>query len=259
MTYNIYDGGKEGLEPVIEAVKDVSPDFLTINEANGFEEKRKLEYFAKKTKMPYYKLSLCGEEADDALWHVAVFSRLPFKEVREIKPLMRAGILAVIDSNFGEIAIIGAHLAPFKEDMRITEVDLIAKELEKYPNRVLMGDMNALSPDDGYEEDLVKGFNEIQLAKFTRRGILNENKLLFDAIRKIKKLGYIDAALLFGKEKEFTAPTAIKKDSAHNNMRLDYIFISEFLKNKVKDYEVVKNELTEKASDHYPVVVELGE
>ena len=38
---------------------------------------------------------------------------------------------------------------------------------------------------------------------------------------------------------------------------VDYIFVSDFLKNKVKNYAVIKNKMTEKASDHYPVVIEL--
>ena len=40
-------------------------------------------------------------------------------------------------------------------------------------------------------------------------------------------------------------------------MRLDYIIVSESLKNKVSSYEVIKNDLTERTSDHYPVLVQL--
>jgi len=41
-------------------------------------------------------------------------------------------------------------------------------------------------------------------------------------------------------------------------MRLDYIFVSESLVPCLQSYTVVKNELADKASDHYPVVVELN-
>ena len=92
----------------------------------------------------------------------------------------------------------------------------------------------------------------MQLKKFTTDG-----KLRFDAISKIISNGYVDCAVRLGKNKEYTAPTSINEYSAHSNMRLDYIFLSESLIRHLKGYKVIKSDLTEKASDHYPVVVEL--
>ena len=93
----------------------------------------------------------------------------------------------------------------------------------------------------------------MQLKKFTTDG-----KLRFDAIGKILAQGYVDSSVRLGKNQEYTAPTTINEYAAHSNMRLDYMFLSESLLPHLRKYEVVKNELTDKASDHYPVVVELG-
>ena len=144
------------------------------------------------------------------------------------------------------------HLTPYTEDLRLLEIDLITGEQKQFVNKILMGDMNSLSPKDGYDEKMISGFNEMQLKKFTTEG-----KLRFDTINKIMSYGYIDTAFILKKQKEYTAPTSINEYQAHSNMRLDYIFISESLKNKLANYSVVKNLLTEKASDHYPVVIEL--
>jgi len=92
----------------------------------------------------------------------------------------------------------------------------------------------------------------MQLKKFTTDG-----KLRFDAISKILDQGYVDSAVLMGKNSEHTAPTAINEYAAHFNMRLDYIFISKALLFHLKGYSVIKNDLTNKASDHYPVIVTL--
>ncbi len=252
MTYNILNGGEDRFESIIKVVSSENPDFLVINEANGFEKNgnQKLDKFSEKTGLLHFKLALSGEYD----YHTAVFSRYPFKEVREIKTLRNAGILVVIETKLGEISIAGAHLTPYTEDLRLSEIDLIANQQKQYPNKILMGDMNSLSVIDGYNEKMIKGFNNTQLEKFTTDG-----KFRFDTINKITSLGYVDTAVIFGKQKECTVPTKINQDEAHLiNMRVDYIFVSDSLKNKVKSYSIIKNALTEKASDHYPVVIEFA-
>jgi exodeoxyribonuclease-3 len=115
-----------------------------------------------------------------------------------------------------------------------------------------MGDMNSLARYDNYDEKMIKTFNKMQMKKFTTDG-----KFRFDAIDKILSTGYVDAAYTMNKNKDYTAPTSINEYDAHSNMRLDYIFLSQSILPYLSDYNVVKNELTEKASDHYPVTVTL--
>ncbi len=250
MTYNILNGGEAGLDKVIEAVKREAPDYLTINEANTFSDNnnRVLKKFAKETGFEHYDIALSGEYE----YHVAVFSKQLFKEIHKLTPLMRACIVAVIDTEMGQISIASLHLTPYSEDLRHPEIDKIVAFQKKYPNRVLMGDMNSLSRLDGYHPNMMKNFNEMQTKKFTTNG-----KLRFDAIDKIMSVGYVDSAVELHKNTDFTAPTSINEYAAHSNMRLDYIFVSESLKSRINDYKVVKNELTNTASDHYPVLLSI--
>ncbi len=250
MTYNILNGGEAGLDLVIDVVKKESPDYLTINEANTFasDDNKVLKDFASKTGFKYFELALSGEYD----YHVAALSKYPLKQVHKLQPLMRACVISVIETEFGEISIASLHLTPYTEDLRHPEIDLILDYQSKSKNRILMGDMNSLSPDDNYNPNIVKDFNEMQFKKF-----MTDGKLRFDAISKILSHGYVDSAVELGKNKEYTAPTSINEYSAHSNMRLDYVFISETLVEHLQNYRVVKNELSNKASDHYPVVVEL--
>lgn len=251
MIYNILNGGEDRFESVVKVIFNEDPDFLVINEANGFEKNsnQKLNKFSEKIGLPHFKLALSGEYD----YHTAVFSKYPFKEAKDVKPLRNAGILAVIDTKSGEIAIVGAHLSPYTEDLRLSEIDLIINRQKQYPSKILMGDMNSLSAGDGYNEEMVKGFNDTQLEKFA-----NDGKFRFDVVNKINSVGYVDTAVVFGRQKETTVPTKLNRDEAHLlDMRVDYIFVSDTLKNKVKSYSVIKNALTEKASDHYPIVVEI--
>ena len=251
MTYNILNGGEDRFGSIIKVISNENPDFLVINEANGFEkdENQKLNKFSEEIGLPNFKLVLSGEYD----YHTAVFSKYPFKEVKEIKPLRNAGILVVIETELGEISIIGVHLSPYTEDSRALEIDSILNQQKQYPNRILVGDMNSLSAGDDYNKEIIKGFNDTQLKKFTTDG-----KFRFDVINKINSLGYVDTAVVLGKQKEATVPTKTNQDEAHLvNMRVDYIFFSNPLRDKLKSYSVIKNNLTEKASDHYPVIVEI--
>lgn len=251
MTYNLLNGAVETVDDVISVVNAGNPDFLTLNEVNGFDENNseRLHDFAARTNFPHYHLALSGEHD----YHVAVFSRTPFKELREIKPLARAGILAVVDSEIGEVAVIGTHLTPYTEALRLPEIDLLIEQQKPYENKILMGDLNSLSFIDGYDEKMTEKFNEMQEKKFTADG-----KLCFDAMKKFEESGYVDPAVILGKNKERTAPTDVNEHNAHSDMRLDYILVSASLEDKVSEYRVIRNELTDKASDHYPVVLTLG-
>lgn len=251
MTYNLLNGAPETLENVISVVKLVEPDFLTINEANTFADNNEeiLKYFANKTGFSNFKLALSGEYD----YHVAAFSKYKFKIVEEIKPLMRAGILAVVDTDLGEVSIVSTHLTPYTEDLRLPEIELITKVQEKYKNKVLMGDMNSLAEYDNYDPTIIKSFNEMQLKKFTTNG-----KFRFDAIKKILVGDYFDSGYELKQNEIFTAPTEVNEYNAHTNMRLDYIFLSESLRKNLRSYQVVKNSQTKIASDHFPVVVELS-
>jgi exonuclease III len=130
MTYNILNGGEAGVNLIIEVVKQANPDILTINEANTFITNTKIpETISEKANLPYYHIAHSGEQD----YHVAVFSRYPFKKLEEIKPLMRAGILVVVNTDIGEIAIIGTHLTPYTEDLRLPEIQRITDVLKQFP------------------------------------------------------------------------------------------------------------------------------
>jgi exodeoxyribonuclease-3 len=250
MTYNILNGGEAGIDLVIDVVKQHAPDYLTINEANTFTANGHaiLKKIANEANFPYYELALSGEYD----YHVAALSKYPFKKVQKLTPLMRACIIALVETELGDISIASLHLTPYTEDLRHPEIDLITNYQKQYKNTILMGDMNSLSKYDNYDENMIKNFNEMQLKKFT-----TDERLRLDAIEKILSVGYFDSAYELKKNEEYTAPTAINEYGAHSNMRLDYIFLSQSLLPHLKSYEVVKDEHTEKASDHYPVCIEL--
>lgn len=248
MTYNILDGGQKRLPLIAEIIAKESPDFISINEANLFSDQKLLEQFAQDIHMPYFDMSLSGKED----YHVAVFSKYPFQQVLKLKKLMRACLISVIASPFGKLAIAGLHLAPYEEDIRLEELDIILDALHNYKNTILMGDFNSLSGRDGYSQNIIKLFNDKQKRKFADKGSLR-----FDAMDMVYSGGFVDTAYECNKNKENTVPTESSIDDAHAVLRLDYIFVSKSLRVHIEQYQVIKNSLTEKASDHYPILLEL--
>jgi len=250
MSYNILDGGEGRLDLIISAIKSESPDVLVINEANSFSANgnKTLKLFSEKTGLPYYNIAPTEWGYD-----IAILSRLPFNKSEVLMPNKRAAFAVEIDSPFGPLSVIGLHLSPDSEINRLFEIKEIIDYQKKYENRIIMGDMNALSRQDDYSPKIIGGFNAKQTEKFTDKG-----KPLFDVVDTILKSEYLDAAVQLKGNKETTVPTPSNRDIAHADLRLDYIFISESLASHIVDYKVVKNETTDKASDHYPIIVKLA-
>lgn len=240
----------ETLPQIIEVVKKESPDFLVLNEANTFAKNNNaiLKKFAEKTSFSYFEISLSGEKD----WHVAIFSKYSLKNIYKLKPLARACIITTIESTYGLISVASFHLTPYTEDLRQSEINSIISYQKPFKYKILMGDMNSLSRNDGYDENIIKDFDEIRIKKFTTDG-----KLRFDVINKILAEEYHDSAQQLGKNRDVTVPTQSAKGTKHSPMRLDYIFLSKSLSPYLHSYSVVKNELTDIASDHYPVVVNI--
>lgn len=250
MSYNIFTGGQNRLDFIIAAIKEENPDFLTINEANDFlaDDKKVLKKFSQGIGLPYYEVAPAKSGYD-----LAFFSKMPIKKSEIIMSQERPALLTEVDSELGPLSIVSLHLSPSSEDVRLSETAFIIAAQKEKPAAVIMGDMNSLSREDGYKPEIIYRFNDRQINKFASQG-----KLQFEAVDTIIKAGYKDAAVQSNKNQETTVPTPSNKDSAHSDLRLDYIFLSEPLAPRLSGYRVVKNELTGQASDHYPIVAVLN-
>lgn len=250
MTYNILGGSEDRIDLIVDTILDESPDFLVVNEANSFlpDVSGHLRKLADTTGLSYAAAAPSGQDT----FHVLLFSEKPLDYVQFLTPLVRAGVIAVVDSIFGQLAIVGTHLTPFAEHERLTEITSILEAVKPYPNAIIMGDLNALSPDDDYRHLTYAEMNTVQREKFTA-----DEQVRFDTIRKVEEAGFVDTAVAQERNHLPTSPTALTHDVAHANTRLDYVFVSQPLANYVVDYRVIKNRNTVIASDHYPVVVEL--
>lgn len=251
MTYNIYDGAQSTFDEIVAIVLENNPDFLCLNEANGFDtnDNERLHKFAKLTRFPHFFLQKCGDGDE---YHVAVLSKFPLKEIQAIHPMSRAAILTTIHSDKGEVTICSTHLSPNSEAERVEESRRILSALADKKQSIIMGDLNSLSERDPYGLSFIDTFNKKQIRKFT-----DGKQIQYTNMEMLYRAGYIDSAICGNESFENTVPTSIDKDVAHSNMRLDYILLSPSLAQHLKSYTVIKTVKTNYASDHFPILVDL--
>jgi exonuclease III len=72
----------------------------------------------------------------------------------------------------------------------------------------------------------------------------------------LENAGLHDLGLHAGRQTEATVPTTGFKNTEFATFRSDYFFASAMLLKSLKDYRVIKSEVTHLASDHYPIWAE---
>ena len=161
-------------------------------------------------------------------------------------------VLGTVVANNTPIKVVLTHLAAKNEDSRLKELDLIFQQIDPGQPVLLMGDMNSLSPQDPYDENVV--LSEMQKARLDKFG---KERLRYDAIKKILDFGFADSLKQFQTNFEYSVPTAFNIDEAHfTKLRLDYIFVTKNLLPYLIKSEVVRTKETNQLSDHFPVVAE---
>lgn len=128
---------------------------------------------------------------------------------------------------------------------------LLKSEGQRY---ILTGDFNALSPEDYYDKPrLIRSYESFMKAKGKSKV---ENMLKSITLKTILKEKLIDTYKAKNSGiTDFTMPTDFRSRNKDSAIRIDYIFCSDSF--KVLDSGIVKNKLTEMASDHYPIYATL--
>lgn len=258
ISYNAYCGMKldetETKEKFIQWAKEQDADIIAWQEMNLFT-REKLEKFAAEYGHKYAVL-LKESPNDDAFFPVAITSKYPIVNVNKVVDNLWHGALY---ADIGKYHFVITHMNPFWTAKRIDEINLIIDSI-KYSqdpkgNWIIAGDLNSFSPADKKAYDQSNLLNDIK-EKQKKRPILEnlvDDQLSYTVQQNLLDAGFIDALKLKNKEFIATAPTKVFYDQSSTPLRYDYIYVSPPLKNKVIDVKVLKDDFTDKYSDHYPV------
>lgn len=248
MTYNILDSGQNRENDILEVIQNAKPDIVVIQE---IIDENILQLLAHSLQMKYF-IGKGNRERK-----VALLSRLSIENFKSHYPafpvwhnFIEAEVKCSSDETF---RLIGVHLIANPwigfELWRFLEIRYITKYMKQYRNeRFLMaGDFNTVAPKDKF---ILSTFpNRLKFILW-----LQGNQMYWFAIRSLISSGFVDCFRLKNpSEDAFTLPPPVP------NIRLDYIFVNRPMEKYVKNCWVVRepNNVT-KASDHYPVMVELN-
>ena len=272
LSYNIFLGGKEAdpecisfikdyvserTDLIMETIKEVNPDLLTIQEANYFEKNdyELTRLYSETLGMPYYSLAKGKRQINGSAHNVVTFSKVPIKKSQIIPLHSNACLETILETKIGEIGVFNTHLAPYSEDQRLAEARTIMEQAKKFDSYLVMGDMNSLSHTDSYDEAFHQSLNGRQRRKFIKNDRIENSVMRF-----FQSEGAIDIAQNKEKNHIRTVPTASNKDPNHGSeMRLDYMLCSHKLLPYIEDYQVLKTEISNLGSDHYPVVITVSD
>ncbi len=254
MNYNVLYGFHTPFDPKLfeparlelaqKIVAQEKPDILVLTEACFALEnwqQVKLDYAL----LFGFKHCFCAAFQPRSEWATCLLSKYPL--TCEAVPFgTRQAIRALVAIKNKELHLDIIHPDPEHSDEEYCALSkpLLSTLKKSY---IVTGDFNALSDEDSYDRAaLVQGFHSFAGEKAS---LLADKLLACKFIPFIKSFGLRD--LMPIKNRKCTIPTDLLNKDKTAGIRIDYFFASKDV--ICKDAWIVKNELSEKASDHYPV------
>ena len=242
MSYNILDGFGWGCKDTARVARQAAwlkaqnPDVLALNELCGFNEAM-LRDFARLYGHPY--VAIVKEEG----YPVGLTSKYPLEVVARKIEGYGHGLLhcKVLGLN-----ILATHLNPHKRELREEQArNIVAYIRDNHLEKcVLMGDMNAHSPFDSSWKDRDLGD--------------------YAAISTFLAASLHDICYMFTPdEQRYTFPTRIGRGIPKGaylrelQERLDYIFVTDDLREQCIDGCIFNGPELDYLSDHYPIGISL--
>jgi endonuclease/exonuclease/phosphatase family metal-dependent hydrolase len=262
MTYNILYGSHERIggelvfqpsraDAAREVVRAEAPDVLALTEAAYCDKQgRKI----RQDFQAMFGLPFCYVEGAEGDWTSAVLSRFPFTEADRIplgtnpKGITASALRVKLD---GPIRVDIVHPSP-----DLTEAERVAvfrPLLEPTAEaRVVTGDFNALSDEDPYTVEALA----LEMTPYVADPLALARRMLDrELVAEARRHGLRDALPVDARR--HTLPTLLPRPHATQGarIRIDHVLVSDAL--RVLGGRVVQSEAADRASDHYPVVVDL--
>lgn len=248
LSYNILAGGEHRLPLIASVIQQQQPDLVALQEARS---RSNAEAHAHQLGMSF----TFGEAHNTNKDHVAWLSRLPVIHAENHPfPIFAKTLLEIEVIWKGmPLALFTTHLKAGQdlegEQHRIAEMQAILQLLRDHHNQtqVLVGDFNTLHPTDhpnvsAYVAVLKARGERTPAPQFPRRVI----PLLLEA-------GYVDCyRALHPFTLEDTSYTS------HQALRVDYIFSTSRLAERLSACDIIREGDAEIASDHFPIWAEFS-
>ncbi len=153
--------------------------------------------------------------------------------------------------SFGSLSICSVYLSSISEANRLPQIKEVLEILRGQEYSILMGDFNAISPEDSLQDTVIDHFSDKMKKKYCREG-----KLCYDTIESVLNEGYIDVGLLYHSPTKITDQTDLSGPTTGGGhtmpIRMDYIFATPEVLPHITEFALVNKDLARTASDHFP-------
>ena len=238
------------LEAAQALVHSCAPDILVINEALWCQpwEGHYVDYAAR-----FGFPDSCGKLYDHH-WGNVILSRYPVVACRSFDIYNRGGLLAEIATPQGVVCVATYHPHPSRWPVNKSQdfVDVAALSPPGKP-LFLCGDFNAISPDDQPDHDRLA----LAFARFAKDPVASSARFVDGGqavFPRLVEAGLRDAVP--NSRRGHTMPTRLVSDDDDSRMRIDHVWVNSQV--VVQDARVCHDPLADKASDHYPLLVDFA-
>jgi exodeoxyribonuclease III len=240
MTWNILVGGRRRIGSILDVIRRERPDVLALQELKGWTAAKAHQVAGELGMHAHLARSVFGQP-------VAVLAREELTRTRAITwRLHHAAAVATI----GDLTVVSTHLYPFSPERRRREATWLAACFARTHRKVLIaGDLNSLDPVTEHTGAL-EGLD----ARYRRRHLARDGSADTRAIQAMLDAGFVDIGQGIGP----TVPTSGVGGAEFAAFRLDYLMASPPLARLTRYVSVLRDEVTDHASDHYPVVASFG-
>ncbi len=240
LSYNIHFGGSEKREQLAEVINQIKPDLVVFQEAS---EPEVIKFLSEKCEMKFW--------AARRRHSLGFISKNKPEHYEYFHPENSKHAFLEIQLPDSETRVFGLHLrarfSKWSEAKRHEEIKVLLDSIKQHEHgfHALVGDFNTLAPGEVFH---------LELMPLWIRALIwaSGRDIKRDTIQTILDGGYVDGfRKLFPNEKGYTFPVW------QPHVRLDYIFLPQKFADKLLKFEIVKIPLTEKASDHFPLLFHL--
>jgi exodeoxyribonuclease-3 len=259
VSWNLLNGGQddassERLERIVGLLREQNPDVVLLQEATGFAlDGRRLLYHV--------------ENSLDMRGFLAIAKNTGYHLATYVRRGQRVGRYEVDANNFFHamlrvellltdtvrLHLINAHLCPHSSQVRVIEAQHLARYAAKGAHLLIGGDMNSLDPHEDHRLALGQ-----MPAHYRARYLTPGDDSMPDTRvgRSLEAAGLIDIGYERG-DQGYTIPTSLPVYGADfGRLRLDYMYLSPALVDVVTNYRVVRTDLADQCSDHYPIMID---
>jgi exodeoxyribonuclease-3 len=259
LSYNTLFGGFDGAErrryeAQIALIRELRPDVLLLQEARNYAAAGSTLWFETERLLGMRGfVGLAPQTEQNTAIFIAPFIR-PVRVETDSAHFHHA--LLVLTAEVPEfpqpVTFISAHLCPNGAGVRAREAAYLVPHATAAALTLVGGDFNTISDHDGVPADLA-GLPAHHRVRYTEPdGITPDGRPL----QWLESAGLHDVGFRAGRHADATVPTAGFKDTEFATFRSDYFLASVTLLKSLKDYRVIRNEVTDKASDHDPIWAE---